>query len=74
MASVQQLPSRDEMFNQRLPVIIIGMLIISALLILKLISFQQLSPDVVNELSPDYNRTVKLASARGLRSRTCGSG
>jgi cell division protein FtsI/penicillin-binding protein 2 len=66
MASVQQLPSRDEMFNQRLPVIIVGMLILSALLILKLISFQQLSPDVVNELSPDYNRTVKLASARGL--------
>ena len=66
MASVQQMPSRDEMFNHRLPVIIVGMVIISALLILKLISFQQLSPDVVNELSPDYNRTIKLASARGL--------
>lgn len=66
MASVQHAPSRDEMFNQRLPVIIVGMVVLSALLILKLISFQQLSPDVVNELSPDYNRTVKLASARGL--------
>jgi cell division protein FtsI/penicillin-binding protein 2 len=66
MAGVQQLPSRDEMFNHRLPVIIVGMVVISALLILKLISFQQLSPEVVNELSPDYNRTVKLASARGL--------
>ncbi|MCA0455745.1 MAG: penicillin-binding protein 2 [Chloroflexi bacterium] len=64
--NTQQLPSRDEMFNQRLPFILIGMVVISALLILKLISFQQLSPDVVNELSPDYNRTVKLASARGF--------
>ena len=66
MASVQSAPSRDQMFNQRLPFVIIGMVMASILLVLKLVSFQQLSLDVVNELRPDYNRTVNLASARGL--------
>lgn len=66
MASVQHLPNRDEMFNQRLPFVIIGMVIMSAVLVFKLISFQQLAPEVVNELSPDYNRTINLASARGI--------
>ncbi|MEZ4670425.1 MAG: penicillin-binding protein 2 [Anaerolineae bacterium] len=66
MASVQPAPSRDQMFNQRLPFVIIGMVIASVLLVFKLVSFQQLSLDVVNELRPDYNRTVNLAAARGL--------
>jgi cell division protein FtsI/penicillin-binding protein 2 len=54
-----------EAFNQRLPVIVIVMVIASGLLLLKLISFQQLSSDVINELSPNYNRTIRLAGARG---------
>ena len=44
MASVQQLPSRDEMFNHRLPVIIVGMVVISALLILKLSFAESATP------------------------------
>jgi cell division protein FtsI/penicillin-binding protein 2 len=53
-------------FNARLPFVIAGMVVVSTLLILKLFSFQQLASDVLNELSPDYNRTVNLASARGI--------
>ncbi len=66
MTTTQPIPAQSESFNQRLPFVIVGMLIMSGLLVLKLISFQQLSPDVVNELSPDYNRVVNLASARGI--------
>ncbi len=62
-SGVQQ---RDEMFNQRLPFVLVGMVIISGLLILKLLSFQQLAPEVVNELRPDYNREISLATARGI--------
>jgi cell division protein FtsI/penicillin-binding protein 2 len=64
--TTQPIPAQSETFNQRLPFVIVGMLIVSSLLVLKMISFQQLSPDVVNELSPDYNRVVNLASARGI--------
>jgi cell division protein FtsI/penicillin-binding protein 2 len=53
-------------FNQRLPVVVIAMIMVSGLLLLKLFSFQQLSTDVVNELSPDYRRTINLAAARGI--------
>jgi cell division protein FtsI/penicillin-binding protein 2 len=52
-------------FNQRLPVVIIGMIIFSGVLLLQLISFQQLAPEVAAELRPDYDRTISLASARG---------
>lgn len=55
-----------EFFNQRLPVVIIGMVIASGILLMKLISFQQISAEVVAELRPDYNRTINLASARGI--------
>jgi cell division protein FtsI/penicillin-binding protein 2 len=58
--------AQRDMFNRRLPVIMGVMLILSILLLLQLISFQGLSPDVANELSQDYNRTVKLAAARGI--------
>jgi cell division protein FtsI/penicillin-binding protein 2 len=64
--STQSMPAQSEVFNRRLPFVIIAMLMMSAVLVLKMISFQQLSPDVVNELSPDYNRVVNLASARGI--------
>ena len=66
MSAVQQGQSQIETFNHRLPVVVIGMVIISAVLLLKLFSFQQLSADVINELSPDYNRNIKLAAARGI--------
>jgi cell division protein FtsI/penicillin-binding protein 2 len=60
-----QSQAQFDVFNQRLPVIVILMVIASGLLLLKLFSFQQLSAEVINELSPDYNRTIKLAAARG---------
>jgi cell division protein FtsI/penicillin-binding protein 2 len=65
-AAQQQRQTQIETFNHRLPVVVIGMVIISAILLLKLFSFQQLSADVINELSPDYNRNIKLAAARGI--------
>ena len=58
MSTTQSMPSQAEIFNQRLPFVIIAMLVMSAILVLKMISFQQLSPDVVTELSPDYNRAA----------------
>lgn len=64
--SAQQGQSQIDTFNSRLPIVVIGMVMISALLVLKLFSFQQLSLDVINELSPDYNRNINLAAARGI--------
>src|SRR5215207_2355169 len=64
--TAQQGQTQIETFNHRLPVIVVGMVVISALLVLKLVSFQQLSPDVVLELRPDYNSTINLAAARGI--------
>jgi len=64
--TAQQGQTQIETFNQRLPVVVIGMVVISALLLLRLFSFQQLSPDVVLELRPEYNSTVNLAAARGI--------
>lgn len=58
--------TQNEIFNQRLPVVIVGMIALSGILLLKLISFQQLAPEVIKELSPDYNRIINLASARGI--------
>lgn len=58
--------NQNETFNQRLPVVIVGMIALSAILLFKLISFQQFSPEVIKELRPDYNRIINLASARGI--------
>ncbi len=66
MTTAQSAPSQNEIFNQRLPFVIAGMLIVSAMLVLKMISFQELSPEVINELNPNYNQVVNLASARGI--------
>jgi len=67
MQSAQaQSQAQIEFFNQRLPFVIVGMIVVSGILLLKLISFQQLAPEVIAELSPDYNRTINLASARGI--------
>lgn len=63
---MQAAQAQSETFNQRLPFVIAAMLVMSSVLVLKMISFQQLSPDVVNELSPNYNQVVNLASARGI--------
>lgn len=62
---MQQTQTQMEYFNQRLPVVIIGMIIFSGVLLLQLISFQQLAPEVAAELRPNYDRTISLASARG---------
>jgi cell division protein FtsI (penicillin-binding protein 3) len=64
--STPSLPGRDELFNQRLPFVIVGMIAVSVMLVLRLISFQQLPVEVVSALSPDYERTIRLASARGI--------
>jgi cell division protein FtsI (penicillin-binding protein 3) len=64
--TAQQGQTQIETFNQRLPVVVIGMVMGSALLVLRLFSFQQLSPDVVLELRPEYNSTINLAAARGI--------
>jgi len=58
-------PQRD-VFNQRLPLVIVIMVIVSGALLLRMLSFQQLAPEVLNELRPDYDREVRLAAARGL--------
>jgi len=42
------------------------MVIVSGALLLRMLSFQQLAPEVRNELRPDYDREVRLAAARGL--------
>jgi cell division protein FtsI/penicillin-binding protein 2 len=64
--AVQPTFNQQEVFNRRLSLVIIGMIVVSGLLLLRMISFQQLAPEVLNELSPDYNRTVRLAAARGI--------
>ncbi|MBL8164917.1 MAG: penicillin-binding protein 2 [Anaerolineae bacterium] len=62
---MQQTQTQMDYFNQRLPFVIIGMIIFSGVLLLQMISFQQLAPEVAAELRPDYDRTISLASARG---------
>jgi cell division protein FtsI/penicillin-binding protein 2 len=64
MTSLTQ--TQHDIFNRRLPVVIVGMIALSGVLLLKLISFQQLAPEVIKELRPDYNRIINLASARGI--------
>jgi cell division protein FtsI (penicillin-binding protein 3) len=66
MATVQQGQTQNEVFNQRLPVVVVVMVIASVYLLLKMFGFQQLPSDVINELSPDYDSTIKLAAARGI--------
>ena len=64
--ATQSALTQQDVFNRRLPIVVIGMIIASGLLLLRLISFQQLAPEVLNELSTDYNCTVRLAAARGI--------
>lgn len=66
----QQQSLQEEMFRQRLPVVVVGLLIISVFLLGRLMSFQfQLDPTVVNYLesvrNSNYSRTLRLAAARG---------
>jgi cell division protein FtsI/penicillin-binding protein 2 len=64
--TTQQGHSQIETFNQRLPVVVVFMIVGSMYLLLKMFAFQQLPADVLNELSPNYDRTIKLAAARGI--------
>ncbi len=62
---------QDEMVRRRLPLVIAVLVIVSLLLLGRLISFQyQLAPEVRNYLeslaNSSYNRTLRLAAARGL--------
>lgn len=60
----------DDLLQQRLPVVIAGLLLVSLLLLLRLASFQlQLDPAVTGYLervrNSGYQRTLRLAAARG---------
>lgn len=64
----QNLP--DDVLRQRLPMVIVALLLVSLLLLLRLVSFQfRLDPAVTNYLesvrNSGYQRTQRLASARG---------
>lgn len=71
MSAQSQSYVQDEMVRRRLPLVIAGLVIVSLLLLGRLISFQyQLAPEVRNYLeslaNSSYNRTLRLAAARGL--------
>lgn len=62
----------EEMMRRRLPIVIIGLIAVSVLLLVRLISFQfqyQYAPEVVTYLeslkNSGYNRILRLAAARG---------
>ncbi len=64
----QDLP--DDILQQRLPIVIGGLLLVSLLLLLRLLAFQfQLDPSVTSYLesvrNSGYQRTLRLAAARG---------
>ncbi|MBZ0275248.1 MAG: penicillin-binding protein 2, partial [Anaerolineae bacterium] len=63
---MQAAQTQQDIFNRRLPVVIILMIVASGYLLLQLVSFQQLAPEVANELRPNYNRNIRLAAARGI--------
>ncbi|MCB9452655.1 MAG: penicillin-binding protein 2 [Anaerolineaceae bacterium] len=63
---MQAAQTQQDIFNRRLPIVIIGMIVASGYLLLQLVSFQQIAPEVANELRPNYNRNVRLAAARGI--------
>jgi cell division protein FtsI (penicillin-binding protein 3) len=57
-------------FRRRLPVVILGLIAFSLYLLWTLASFQWLSPEVLSYMDnlrdSNYNRTLRLAAARGL--------
>ena len=60
----------DDMLQQRLPIVIAGLLIASLVLLVRLVSFQfQMDPSVTGYLesvrNSGYQRTLRLAAARG---------
>ena len=62
--------AQEDLFRQRLPIVIVGLLVVSILLLGRLMSFQfQLDPTVLNYLesvrNSNYSRTLRLAAARG---------
>ncbi len=63
---MQTAQTQQEIFNRRLPIVIIGMIVASGYLLLQLVGFQAIAPEVANELRPNYNRNIRLAAARGI--------
>lgn len=63
---MQAAQTQQEIFNRRLPIVIIGMIVASSYLLLQLVGFQAIAPEVANELRPNYNRNIRLAAARGI--------
>src|SRR5215207_1328136 len=61
---------QQDMFRKRLPVVIIGMIVFSLILLWQLASIQWLSPEVLaymqNQRDLNYTQKVLLAAARGL--------
>src|SRR5690606_17682491 len=61
---------QQEVFRRRLPVVIIGLFIVSLILLLRLLSFQfpfdpQVESYLTNLRDSGYTRTLQLAAARG---------
>lgn len=70
---MQQQQLQEEMLKRRLPIVIVGLLVVSILLLGRVISFQfqyQWAPEVINYLeglrNSSYSRTLRLAAARGI--------
>ncbi len=61
---------QQEMLRQRLPVVIVVLLIISAILVLRLFTFQWLPPEVARDFQlrrdANYQRTIRVTSERGI--------
>ncbi len=67
---MQQVYPQQEIFRRRLPVVIVGLIFVSLILLLRLLSFQfPLDPQVESYLTnlrdSGYTRTLSLAAARG---------
>lgn len=67
---MRQQTFQEDMVRQRLPLVILGLLVVSIFLLGRLMSFQlQLDPTVLNYLesvrNSNYSRTLRLAAARG---------
>ena len=67
---MQQVYPQQEIFRRRLPVVIVGLIFVSLILLLRLLSFQfPLDPNVdaylTNLRDSGYTRTLSLAAARG---------
>src|SRR4051812_12091720 len=67
---MQQTYPQQEILRRRMPVVIVGLVIASAILMLRLLSFQfpqdpQVTTYLNNLMDSGYTRTLSLAGARG---------